>query len=277
MKKTATIVRNRPCELTGLSRTDKILKDISKNEGRYFLEQTNYTDTITDQNGNKIIVSPNFTANNTFIASKKIVSDYEKSGIYLENIPQSVIKYYNFNYKEFFYERAILIDINAAYPTALKNTGIITEETFNFLMRLKKIQRLKSIGMLASIKTVYEFEKTELISTRKTDKKEFADIYFYASYEIGEILQKCSVLNKNDFLFYWFDGIYIKPNWIYATKIMELLKENNYEFSVSWIENFQAKELKNTFKITWTEITNSENNLTEKKTKSLFLPKIKNL
>jgi hypothetical protein len=277
MKKTATIVRNRPCELTGLSRTDKILKDISKNEGRYFLEQTNYTDTITDQNGNKIIVSPNFTANNTFIASKKIVSDYEKSGIYLENIPQSVIKYYNFNYKEFFYERAILIDINAAYPTALKNTGIITEETFNFLMRLKKIQRLKSIGMLASIKTVYEFEKTELISTRKTDKKEFADIYFYASYEIGEMLQKCSVLNKNDFLFYWFDGIYIKPNWIYATKIMELLKENNYEFSVSWIENFQAKELKNTFKITWTEITNSENKLTEKKTKSLFLPKIKNL
>ena len=144
-------------------------------------------------------------------------------------------------------------------------------------MKLKKIQRLKSIGMLASIKTVYEFEKTELISTRKTDKKEFADIYFYASYEIGEILQKCSVLNKNDFLFYWFDGIYIKPNWIYATKIMELLKENNYDFSVSWIENFQAKELKNTFKITWTEISNSENKLTEKKTKSLFLPKIKNL
>ena len=277
MKKTATIVKNSVCELTGLSRTEKILKDISKNEGKYFVEQTNYTDTIIDQSGNKIIVSPNFTANNTFIASKKIVSDYEKSGIHLENIPTSVIKYYNFNNKPFFYDRAILIDINAAYPTALKNTGIITEETFNFLMRLKKIQRLKAIGMLASIKTIYEFEKTELIATRKTDKKEFADIYYYASYEIGEILQKCSTINKNDFLFFWFDGIYIKPNWIYATEIMELLKKNNFNFSVSWIENFEAKELKNTFKINWTELTNSENNLTEKKTKSLFLPKNKKL
>jgi hypothetical protein len=275
MKKSATIIRNTPCELTGLSRTEKILNDISKNEGKYYLEQTTYTDTIIDQNQNKIIVAPNFTANNTFIASKKIISDYEKSGIYLENIPQSVIRYYNLNNNEFFFERAILIDINAAYPTALKNTGIISEETFNFLMRLKKIQRLKAIGMLASSKFVYEFEKGELISTRKTDRNKYADIYFYASYEIGEILQKCSVLNKNDFLFYWFDGIYIKPNWIYAAEIMQLLKENNFEFSVSWIENFSSKELKNCIKIIWTELTHSENKIIEKKQKSVFLPKNK--
>lgn len=277
MKKSATIIRNTPCEITGLSRTEKILNDISKNEGKYYLEQTTYTDTIIDQNQNKIIVAPNFTANNTFIASKKIISDYENSGIYLENIPQSVIRYYNLNNNEFFFERAILIDINAAYPTALKNTGIISNETFNFLMRLKKIQRLKAIGMLASSKFVYEFEKGELISTRKTDRNKYADIYFYASYEIGEILQKCSVLNKNDFLFYWFDGIYIRPNWIYAAEIMKLLKENNFEFSVSWIENFSAKELKNCIKIIWTELTHSENKIIEKKQKSVFLPKNKKL
>jgi hypothetical protein len=275
MKKSATIIRNTSCELTGLSRTEKILSDISKNEGKYYLEQTTYTDTIIDQNQNKIIVAPNFTANNTFIASKKIISDYENSGIYLENIPQSVIRYYNLNNNEFFYDRAILIDINAAYPTALKNTGIISEETFNFLMRLKKIQRLKAIGMLASSKFVYEFEKGELISTRKTDRNKYADIYFYASYEIGEILQKCSVLNKNDFLFYWFDGIYIRPNWIYAAEIMKLLKENNFEYSVSWIESFSAKELKNCIKIIWTELTHSENKIIEKKQKSVFLPKNK--
>jgi len=275
MKKSATIIRNTHCELTGLSRTEKILNDISKNDGKYYLEQTTYTDTIIDQNQNKIIVAPNFTANNTFIASKKIISDYENSGIYLENIPQSIIHYYNLNNNDFFFERAILIDINAAYPTALKNTGIISEETFNFLMRLKKIQRLKAIGMLASSKFIYEFEKGELISTRKTDRNKYADIYFYASYEIGEILQKCSVLNKNDFLFYWFDGIYIKPNWIYAAEIMNLLKENNFEFSVSWIENFSAKELKNCIKIIWTELTHSENKIIEKKQKSVFLPKNK--
>jgi hypothetical protein len=275
MKKSATIIRNTHCELTGLSRTEKILNDISKNDGKYYLEQTTYTDTIIDQNQNKIIVAPNFTANNTFIASKKIISDYENSGIYLENIPQSIIHYYNLNNNDFFFERAILIDINAAYPTALKNTGIISEETFNFLMRLKKIQRLKAIGMLASSKFIYEFEKGELISTRKTDRNKYADIYFYASYEIGEILQKCSVLNKNDFLFYWFDGIYIKPNWIYAAEIMNLLKENNFEYSVSWIENFSAKELKNCIKIIWTELTHSENKIIEKKQKSVFLPKNK--
>ena len=57
---------------------------------------------------------------------------------------------------------------------------------------------------------------------------------------------------------------------------MELLKENNYEFSVSWIENFEAKELKDCIKIIWTELTHSENKLIEKKNKSVFLPKNKN-
>lgn len=275
MKKSATIVRNSPCEITGLSRTEKILNDISKNSGKYYLEQTSYTDTIIDQSKNKIIVAPNFTANNTFIASKKIIKDYENSGIYLENIPQNLIKYYNYNNVEFFYERAILIDIKAAYPTALKNTGIITEETYNFLMKLKKIQRLKAIGMLASSKFIYEFEAGELISTRKTEPNKYKDIYFFAAYEIGEILQKCSAIGKTDFLFYWFDGIYIKPNWIYAAEIMKLLQLNNFNFSVSWIENFEAKELKNCFKIKWTEITHSENKIIEKKNKSVFLPKNK--
>ena len=55
MKKSAIIIRNTPCEITGLQRTEKILNDISKNEGKYYLEQTTYTDTIIDQNQNKII------------------------------------------------------------------------------------------------------------------------------------------------------------------------------------------------------------------------------
>lgn len=277
MKKSATIIRNLPCELSGLNRTEKILNDISKNEGKYILEQTNYTDTIIDQSGNKIIIAPSFTANKTFIASKKIISDFEKSNIVIDEIPKSAINYYKFREQEFFYDKAILIDINAAYPTALFLNGIITENTFDYLMSLKKIQRLKAIGMLASQKFIYEFENGECINLRKSEKNKNAEIYFLASYEIGEILEKCSGLNKSDFLFYWFDGIYIKPNWIYAAEIINFLESKGYKNSVCWIKDFSCKKLKNTFKISWTELTNSENDLiSEKPEKNIFLPKKQN-
>jgi len=267
-----TVIRQTKCRISGKNQTDLLIEKYGKNKGEYYLEMTGYTDSVISQNKQKTIIAEGRTDIKTFAASKKIISDYENSNIILENIPTDAVKYYKYKNNEFNYELAILIDIKAAYPSVLKNTGIITEETFNYLMRLKKIDRLKSIGMLASEKIRLVFENGNLIRTEKGNEAKYKDIYFYAAYEIGEILHELSQINKNDFLFYWFDGIYIKSNWLLAAEIMKRLKEKNYDFSISWIRNFSAKKINENLKISWTEITNSKKNIGKPKKKSLLLP-----
>jgi hypothetical protein len=267
-----TVIRQTKCRISGKNQTDLLIEEYGKNEGEYFLEMTGYTDSVISQNKQKTIIAEGRTDIKTFAASKKIISDYENSNIILENIPTDAVKYYKYKNQEFHFDLAILIDIKAAYPSVLKNTGIITENTFNYLMRLKKLDRLKSIGMLASEKIRLVFENGNLIRTEKGNEAKYKDIYFYAAYEIGEILHELSQINKSDFLFYWFDGIYIKSNWLLAADIMKKLNEKNYEFSVSWIRNFSAKKINDNLKISWTEITNSKKNIGKPKKKSLLLP-----
>jgi hypothetical protein len=271
-KELNTVIMQTNCRITGKNQTDILIERYGKNEGEYFLEMTGYTDSVISQTGQKTIIAEGNTKNRTFAASKKIVSDYLESNIILENIPVDAIKYFKYKNQEFNYDLAILIDIKAAYPSVLKNTGIIKEETFNYLMKLPKLERLKSIGMLASEKIKMTFEKGKLIKTEKGKEAIYKDIYFYAAFETGEILHELSQINKEDFLFYWFDGIYIKSNWLYAAEIMKRLKDKNYEFSVSWIKNFRSKKNGDNLKFHWTEITNSQKKIEKPKEKILLLP-----
>jgi hypothetical protein len=267
-----TVIRQTKCRVSGKNQTDLLIEKYGKNDGEYFLEMTGYTDSVISQEKQKTIIAEGRTDIKTFAASKKIISDYEKSNIILENIPTDAVKYYKYKNQEFHFDLAILIDIKAAYPSVLKNTGIIRDETFEYLMKLKKLDRLKAIGMLASEKIRLVFEQGELIRTEKGNEAKYKDIYFYAAYEVGEILHELSQINKSDFLFYWFDGIYIKSNWILAAEIMQRLKNKNYDFSVSWIKNFSAKKINDNLKISWTEITNSKKDIGKPKKKSLLLP-----
>ena len=267
-----TVIMQTNCKITGMNQTDLLLKKYSQYEGEYFLEMTGYTDTVINQKNEKTVIAEGYTKVKTFAASKKIISDYLESDIILENIPIDAVKYYRYKKQEFNFDLAILIDIKAAYPSVLKNTGIIKEETFNYLMQLPKLDRLKAIGMLASEKLRFVFNKGELIRTEKGKEAIYKDIYFYAAYEIGEILHELSQINKDDFLFYWFDGIYLKSNWIYAAEIMKRLKNKNYEFSVSWIKDFKSVKENDNLKFYWTEITNSQKKIEAPKEKSLILP-----
>lgn len=267
-----TVIAQTKCKITGKNQTDLLIERYGKDEGEYILEMTGYTDAVINQKNEKVIIAEGSTRIKTFAASKKIIADYLESNIILENIPVDAVKYYKYKQQEFHYDLAILIDIKAAYPTVLKNTGIIKEETYNYLMELPKLDRLKAIGMLASEKLRFVFNKGKLIRTEKSSEAAYKDIYFYAAYETGEILHELSMLNRQDFLFYWFDGIYIKSNWLYAAEIMKRLKEKNYEFSVSWIKDFKSKKINENLKFYWTEITNSQKKIEKPKQKSLLLP-----
>ena len=251
-----TVIRQSVCTITGKNQTDIYLERFSKIDGKTILLMTTYTDTIISPEGEKIIVAEKDTRKVVFIASKMIEKDFENSEIIADEIPVSAIKFYQLSEKEFFHESGILIDIKAAYPSILKSIGAISEQTFDFLMNLKKVERLKAIGMLASNKIKIEIENGIYSNPEALPLGKNAVVYFIAAYEIGEILHKCKVAAGNDFLFYWFDGIYIKTNYSAAAKIMKTIKNSGLDCTMHQVSGIkQEKTEKGNFCFTWTEIT----------------------
>jgi len=98
-------------------------------------------------------------------------------------------------------------DLRTAYPTVLRNYGLIGDKTFKYLMRLGKVDRLASIGMFASRRTVFSVFEGELVNLEEVES-EYKNIFFLPAYVTDEIMGACRALLGGDFLYYWFDGIY---------------------------------------------------------------------
>jgi hypothetical protein len=166
--------------------------------------------------------------------------------------------------KKIYIENAMLIDINGAYPNVLKKYGCISEDTFNYLMGIKKIDRLRAIGSLATNKIKLEIVNGEVIDFEILQNKELAQFYFLCCFEIGNILKECENISKNayqysvnyienSFLFSWFDGIYIKSDHVTKAKIMEYIENSGYKCSVDILEYFESIPKNEKIFIRWKE------------------------
>jgi len=116
-------------------------KALTKMSLPYTLTLTNYTSKIESP-----LDTCNFIgeqkSNRFFAAWSKIKSDIKKSGIEPPYIGMEPLDYFYNNPEMEPGEYVRCIDINAAYPTAFLNLGYITQETFDYLQLLPKIDRL---------------------------------------------------------------------------------------------------------------------------------------
>lgn len=165
---------------------------------------------------------------------KKVKSDIEQSGIIIDAVPFTSIKYYSVG--SFLSRRnydmpteCIYIDIRSAYLTTLLNTGLITIETFDMVSRGRKIDRLKAVGMLATNKTTFHFIEGELKQTTNQTDKVMANYFFFCCFKIGEIMNQIAEHYNDDFLFFWFDGIYLRPG-ANPTFALETLEKSGYKY-----------------------------------------------
>lgn len=101
-------------------------------------------------------------------------------------------------------------DINKAYYKTLYNLGYISSDFFHLCINLPKSIRLALVGTLATQKTIFYYEAGELkkFETKKDDilRKVFFQVVEY----VDRALDYFSKLAKDNFLFYWVDGIYLK-------------------------------------------------------------------
>jgi len=174
--------------------------------------------------------------------------------------------------KYFFYNKTIVpgnvfencyeIDIkNCYWDTAYFHYNLFDKELYEKGLLVSKKSRLAAIGSLAKVKNIIEFDGKEerKLPPVKSEKTEF--LWNTICHKIGKTMFRASKLAKNDFLFFWVDGVFIKDK-NKVNEIQKFLKYNGYESTVSlceWVK-FDEKGLvvKSKAKGKWITTTKEE-------------------
>jgi len=219
---------------------------LKRNKANFTLENSTYTAKIITE---KTII--NFNSKNLglkcFAAANMVKSDIEKSGIKKPNVNIHELEYFAQNLKMESINKVLNFDITKAYPSILLADGFITENTFNYLCKISKTERLASIGMLARKKNITTFENGKPI-LNVIDRKETSEYFFYLVEKTNKIINEIRQKVNLRFLFSWVDGIYFEfqnENDIFeAEKIVnEICNKYKLKFTteilLNYISNFE--------------------------------------
>jgi len=179
-----------------------------------------------------------------FIAYNKIVADLKKSDKTLE-ILQGEWSTENFDSKNGLkpcsYKTVLNLDITSAYPYCLFINKLIGLDTFNYLMALPKNERLPAIGMIAKKSVWIDYQKGKA-TTWDVKTGEYANIFFFVIQQITDLMAWAADIAGDDFLFYWVDGIFLKPT-ISKKKLQEItgiFAEQGYYYKYENVKNFSV-------------------------------------
>jgi hypothetical protein len=179
-----------------------------------------------------------------FVAYNKIVSDLKKSDKTLEILQQDWSTE-NFDSKNGLkpckYKTVLNLDITSAYPYCLFINKLISQDTFNYLMALPKSERLPAIGMIAK-KSVWIDYNNGKASNWDVKTGEYANIFFFVIQQITDLMAWAADIAGDDFLFYWVDGIFLKPT-ISKKKLQEItgiFAEQGYYYKYENVKNFSV-------------------------------------
>ena len=179
-----------------------------------------------------------------FVAYNKIVSDLKKSDKTIEILQQDWSTE-NFDSKNGLkpckYKTVLNLDITSAYPYCLFLNKLISQDTFNYLMALPKSERLPAIGMIAK-KSVWIDYNNGKASNWDVKTGEYANIFFFVIQQITDLMAWAADIAGDDFLFYWVDGIFLKPT-ISKKKLQEItgiFAEQGYYYKYENVKNFSV-------------------------------------
>jgi len=179
-----------------------------------------------------------------FIAYNKIVADLKKSDKTVE-ILQGEWSTENFDSKNGLkpcsYKTVLNLDITSAYPYCLFINKLICLDTFNYLMALPKNERLPAIGMIAKKSVWIDYQKGKATAW-DVKTGEYANIFFFVIQQITDLMAWAADIAGDDFLFYWVDGIFLKPT-ISKKKLQQItgiFAEQGYYYKYENVKNFSV-------------------------------------
>lgn len=212
----------------------------------YTITITNYTTKITSE-----FMNVNFAPSmdkQAFIAGAMIKRDIKATGLTVPDLYSTDLEYFKFSPKETlinmkgeFYN----IDIKSAYASVLHNLGLITPNTFKYMSRLSKKNRLACVGMLAAKKTHRNMIGKEQIGKPIIEVNELAPWFYLCVNHVNEIMMQCKSLCEDSFMFFWVDGIFFK-DFSAVGRIGRYLSEIGYKYSIDICTEGRYSESNNT-------------------------------
>lgn len=106
------------------------------------------------------------------------------------------------------------------------------------------MERLTSVGMLATSHVKYFYKGGKCVDF-KPYREPTAQIFFFLIDEINYLMQDIKWILGNDFIFYWVDGVFMKPTTP-KKKIQDvenLLINLQYKYKYEKVENFRVTRI----------------------------------
>jgi len=226
----------------------------------FCIKNSSYS-TIIETETNQVRFITNNYSNAVFMAAQKIKSDVTKS-----ELGKSIMAghYSTSNYDsangqpDGKWDKIINIDITSAYATCLLNSKLISKETYLFLQKIPKTERLPAMGMLARNQLIINFEKGEPVSNERFTA-DTAQIFFYIISEINKMMQTVMQMAGDHFLFYWVDGVFLKQD--IPVKLLDQIENvflhKNYAVKYESVKDLEWKREEDSVVITMNK--NGEN------------------
>ena len=130
------------------------------------------------------------------------------------------------------YDNVLELDINKAYYKVLFNLGYIDEDFYNECINLPKKIRLALVGSLATQKSIFHYENGKLKDHELKKDEVLRNVFFQLVSEVDEVLTVFQNMAGENFLFYWVDGIYLKPYKNIEFNRQMLENKYNLNFSI---------------------------------------------
>lgn len=192
--------------------------------------------------------------NGAFSGYSKILADIQNwSANENPNIKPETVGYFGFNYKEFAqidrnpdgfkYEKLSKVfgfDLNAAYATVLFRDYFISKETFEFILGLKKEERLAAVGMLAGKKDVFHYSGGELIGSTK-EVSETEGYFYHCVNETKKCMDEIEFELKGEFILSWVDCVFFYNSPWNVPTVSDIIKKHGFEFKQENLSEFKIE------------------------------------
>lgn len=226
----------------------------------FSVEKTGYSSKIIFPDRN-IFISQSRNTRALFHIASKIKSEIDKAPE-VDLIKREDVSYHDLNSKiqgeNLLIGDCYNVDISSAYVTALYINSIISKDLFDEVLNLEKIDRLKSLGMIATRKTFYEFGEGRLLDYRLDDseKTERRRKYFFLACKIvGDLMAEIARACGDKFLFYWVDGVYLRNSKSKA-KAEKIIQKAGFDFKSKKLYSFEIESRETSSLISFYEDSN---------------------
>ena len=189
-------------------------------------------------------------SNQTFAAFAKIKKDVKEKPV--PDVDKESLIYFEHDFKRSCtIDRVFNIDLKSAYASILYLDGFISADSYAYLGRLSKHDRLAAVGMLASRKHGFIFGRNGDVRSYEQKVSDLENFFFYAVKRTYEIMSTLRALIGNSYLFTWVDGIYFIPDMDALVRCENYLRRIKFRYSEEilsdWIVSVESSAVRISF------------------------------